>query len=83
MNSYRLEICVRFKEGILNPESEAIVSALQKLEFSTIENVDCRRSFVVSFQAETEDQARELGKQMAEKLLVNPVMEDFQLEILS
>lgn len=83
MKTYQVKVNVRFKEGILDPQAEAICSALKKLEFQTLQTVDCQKSFVLTVEAETDEHARTLGEEMAKKLLVNAVMEDYELEVLS
>ncbi len=83
MKSFSVQIRVRFKEGILDPQSEAITTALKRLEFSGVQNIRQEKVFVATVSAESESQAVQLGKDMANKLLANVVMENFSVEILS
>lgn len=82
MSEFEVQINTRFKEGILDPQAEAIFSALRKLEFKNISSLKCQKSFVIKLQAENESQALEMGRQMANKLLANLVMEDFDVELI-
>jgi phosphoribosylformylglycinamidine synthase len=82
MKTYRLQIRIQFKEGILDPQAEALMSALQKLQFKSVETVRCDKLFLISLKAETETQALDLGRRMARDLLANVVMENFEVEVV-
>ena len=81
MKSYDVRIRVRFKDGILDPQAVAIETALKRLSFDSVENVECDKLYAVKVKAEDEADAAKLGRQMADKLLVNVVMENFEVEV--
>lgn len=81
MKDFDLQIRVRFKEGILDPQSEAISTALKRLDFKTLKSVSLEKVFVIKVAAETESQALQMGREMANKLLANVVMENFEVEL--
>jgi len=81
LKSFDLQIRVRFKEGILDPQSEAITTALKRLEFKTIESIQLEKVFVIRVSAESDSQALQMGREMANKLLANVVMENFEVEL--
>ncbi|MBN8555560.1 MAG: phosphoribosylformylglycinamidine synthase subunit PurS [Deltaproteobacteria bacterium] len=83
MKNFQIQIRVRFKEGILDPQSQAIEAALQKLQFKSVEKVACDKLFMIDLKAEDEGQAVQLGRQMANQLLANVVMENFEVELVS
>ncbi len=82
MKTFQLKVRVRYKDGILDPQAEAIFTALQKLEFRTVERVECDKLFMISLKAEDEAHAISLGRDMAQKLLSSVVMENFEVEVL-
>lgn len=82
MKNFQIQIRVRYKDGILDPQAEAIKSALSRLQFKTVEKVDCDKFFVVTLKAEDEAQAIGMGREMATQLLANVVMENFEVEAL-
>lgn len=82
MKDFTVQIRVRFKEGILDPQSEAIQSALQKLEFKSVDSVQCEKVFMINLKAEDDTQALQIGRQMAHQLLANVVMENFEVEVV-
>ena len=79
MSTFQVEIRVRFKDGILDPQSQAIEMALKQLEFKTIRSVRCEKLFVICLEAESEGEASQKGRQMAHKILANVVMENFEV----
>jgi phosphoribosylformylglycinamidine synthase subunit PurS len=67
---------IRPKEGILDPQGKAVERALPALGFDGIDQVRVGR--MVELEAEDPDRLSEL----CEKLLANPLIEDFEIERL-
>ena len=82
MMSFQLRIRVGFKEGILDPQAEAIVSSLRRLDFKTVDSLQAQKLFLITLSAESEAQAVSLGREMAQKLLANVVMENYEVEVV-
>jgi len=68
-------ILIRPKEGILDAQGKAVEGALPALGFTGIEHVRVGR--IVELHAENADQLEDL----CEKLLANPLIEDYEIEI--
>jgi phosphoribosylformylglycinamidine synthase len=71
-----VRVLIRPKEGILDAQGKAVESALPALGFTGIEHVRVGR--IVELQAEDDRRLEEL----CEKLLANPLIEDYEIEIL-
>ena len=73
-------VLVRPKHGILDPQGEAVESALGHLGFSVS---DARVGKVVDLEVEASDaaEARAQVERMCERLLANPLIESFEVEI--
>ena len=73
-------VLIRPKEGILDPQGEAVEGSLRKLGF---EVVAARVGRLVDVELETDDpaQARAELDRMARDLLANPLIESFTIEI--
>jgi phosphoribosylformylglycinamidine synthase len=69
-------VLIRPKEGILDPQGKAVERALPALGFEGIEHVHVGRMV----ELDVEDPAR-LGE-LCEKLLANPLIEDYEIEQL-
>ncbi len=70
----RARILIRPKEGILDPQGEAVVRALPALGFSGVSNVHVGR--LVELDVEDESQL----EAMCQKLLANPLIEDYEIQ---
>jgi phosphoribosylformylglycinamidine synthase len=71
-----VRVLIRPKEGILDAQGKAVEGALPALGFEGIEHVRVGR--IVELQAKDDRRLEEL----CEKLLANPLIEDFEIEIL-
>lgn len=83
MKTYRVQIRVQLKEGILDPQAETIRSTLNRLEFKSVEDVRVDKVFVVSLKAESETNALDIARKMAKDLLANVVMENFDVSVVA
>lgn len=81
MSTFTVHVRVRFKEGILDPQAEAISTALKRLDFKSVESLRVEKNFVIQLKAESESQAVATAREMANKLLANVVMESFDVEV--
>jgi len=73
-------VLVRPKQGILDPQGDAVESALGHLGFSVSE---ARVGKVVDLEVDASDatEARAQVERMCEQLLANPLIESFEVEI--
>jgi phosphoribosylformylglycinamidine synthase len=78
----RARIFVRLKQGILDVQGVAVKRALEGLGF--VEVRDLRMGKVLEVELEPQDLARARTRleEMCRKLLANPVLEDFTVEIV-
>jgi len=70
---------VMLKPGVLDPQGKAIADALHRLGFTAVSDVRAGKLFRIDVDTYDPKQAKEVGSQMAEKLLSNPVIEDYEL----
>ena len=70
---------VGLKKGISDPEGNNIKKALRLLGFDEVEEVHVNKYFKITIKASDEDKAKERVKEMAEKLLTNPVIHDYEI----
>jgi phosphoribosylformylglycinamidine synthase subunit PurS len=76
----RATVLVRPKQGILDPQGQAVESALDHLGFSVSE---ARVGKVVDLEVDATDpaEARAQVERMCEQLLANPLMESYEVEV--
>ena len=68
------------RAGLLDPQGHAVEHALGELGFSGVGNVRVGRTFEIAMEASSEGEVRERLRAMCEKLVANPVTEDFTIE---
>jgi phosphoribosylformylglycinamidine synthase subunit PurS len=73
-------VLVRPKEGILDPEGEAVRGSLRKLGF-TVGGARVGRLVDLEVEAETAQEARAQVERMCSELLANPLIESFEIEV--
>jgi len=69
------------KAGVLDPQGKAIGQALARLGYEGVADVRAGKIFRLEVAATEAAAAREAGARMAETLLSNPVIEDYEVEV--
>ncbi|HEC75786.1 MAG TPA: phosphoribosylformylglycinamidine synthase, purS protein [Thermoplasmatales archaeon] len=77
----KAKIDIRLKRGIVDPEGKNITKALNLLHFKEVKKVKVVKSIEVFIDEEDKDRARERVEEMCKKLLTNPVIHDYSIEI--
>jgi phosphoribosylformylglycinamidine synthase len=76
----RATVLVRPKDGILDPQGEAVESSLRQLGFP-VEEARVGRVIDLEVAADTPAAARAEIERMCERLLANPLIERFEIEL--
>ena len=71
---------VRPKEGILDPQGQAVEQSLRKLGFA-VADARVGRVVDVEVEASSADEARERVEEMCGRLLANPLIESYEVEV--
>jgi phosphoribosylformylglycinamidine synthase PurS subunit len=71
----KARVLIRPKEGILDPQGKAVERALPALGFKGVSHVHVGR--LVELETESPDELESL----CEKLLANPLIEDYEIEL--
>jgi phosphoribosylformylglycinamidine synthase len=79
---FKAVITVNFKKSILDPQGTAVLKALNSLGYKNVEDVRVGKHIEVILDSENSDKAKEQLKEMCDKLLANPVIEDYQVEVV-
>ena len=77
----RARVEVSFRDGVLDPEAQAIGKALGQLGFAGVRGV--RKTKVIELELESADRAAAEAevRAMCERLLANPVIETYRIEV--
>ena len=73
---------ISLKEGVLDPEGQAIRSSLNNLGFENCSDVRTGKQIVLSLDQNNEAEILTQAKKMCEELLVNTVIENYEIDIL-
>ena len=73
-------VLVRPKTGILDPQGQAVESSLRQLGFA-VDAARVGRVIDLDLAADTPDEARAEVRQMCERLLANPLIESFEIDL--
>ncbi len=79
MSRYKLEVRVKPRPGLLDPQGKAIHHALQSLGWGGVEDVRVGKAIYLDVEAASEAAAIEAAEAMCRRLLANPVTEDFEV----
>ena len=66
---------------LLDPQGKAVMGGLNNLGIASIQDVRIGKNIRLKIEAESPDQAKTLAEEAARKLLANPVMEQFAVEV--
>jgi phosphoribosylformylglycinamidine synthase len=79
--TYRVHVRVVPRTGLLDPQGLAVEHALTALGFSEAKDVRIGKAIELTIAATSADDAKTRAKAMCEKLLANPVTEDYLVEV--
>lgn len=77
----KARIFVTLKPSILDPQGQTITDALHTLGYGTVQDVRQGKYFELEVDATTIQQATTLADEVADKLLANPVIESYRVEV--
>ncbi len=78
---YDVTITISLKEGMLNPEAEAIQRAIAHLGYGA-DHLQTRDQYRFSLEAGHKKQAEEIAGSICERLLANPVIHTYTIEVI-
>ncbi|AKA49099.1 phosphoribosylformylglycinamidine synthase [uncultured archaeon] len=76
----RVRIEIKYLKGVEDPEALTIKKNLSILGFTGVSSINTVRSYEIEFSDDVRDPVAEARK-MAEKLLVNPVIHDYEVTL--
>jgi len=79
--SFRVHVRVMPRAGLLDPQGQAVEHALAALGFGDAAEVRVGRAIELDVSAPTRAEAEAKARQMCDKLLANPVTEDYLLQV--
>lgn len=78
---YTARIKIGLKKGVTDPEGNNTLKALQLLGFTSIEHVATERIVRLQVKAKKKDEAVAEAEKACRRLLTNPVIHDYKIEV--
>lgn len=78
---FQARIYVTLKTGILDPQGKAVKAALAALGYEKVEDVRVGKYLVLTLDYSDRGQAEKDVKEMCDRLLANPVIEDYTYDL--
>jgi len=77
----KIAVNVHLKKGVLDPQGKAVLHALHTLGFEDVKDVRVGKQILIDIDTENKEEAINKAKEMADKLLANPVIENYEVEV--
>jgi len=81
VSAFKVEIRVMPRASPLDPQGLAVQNALHALGFTTVAAVRVGKHLVVELQAANREEAAARARAMCDRLLANPVTEDYHVAV--
>ncbi|WP_320667621.1 phosphoribosylformylglycinamidine synthase subunit PurS [Prochlorococcus sp. MIT 1307] len=81
MPNFQASVLVSLRPSVLDPAGEAIRSAANRLGVEGVSKLRIGKAVSLELEAPNETEARRRVELLADRLLANPVIEDWSLEL--
>jgi len=78
---FTAEIKVMPLKELLDPQGKAVLGGLSNLGIKSINDVRIGKHIQLQIEAGTKEEASDISENAAKKLLANPVMEEYTIQI--
>ena len=79
----RARVFVTLKPSVFDPQGTTVAEALHTLGFSAVKDVRQGKYFELEIDANNAEDAKRMASEAADKLLANPVIETYRIEVES
>ncbi len=77
----KARVTVMLKDGILDPQGEAVKNALNSLGYNQVNSIRQGKVLEINLDETSKEKAIKIIEKMCEKLLANTVVENYEIEI--
>lgn len=81
--TYNVQIKVMPLKDLLDPQGKAVLGGLKNLGLGSVTDVRVGKHITLQVDAATENEARQMAEEASKKLLANPVMEFYEIELVN
>ena len=77
----RARVFVTLKPSVFDPQGTTVTEALHSIGYSQVKDVRQGKYFELEIDAASPDEVRRLASEISDKLLANPVIESYRIEV--
>ncbi|MBD0280364.1 MAG: phosphoribosylformylglycinamidine synthase subunit PurS [Flavisolibacter sp.] len=78
---FNVQVKVMPLKELLDPQGKAVRSGLNNLGLREIDDVRIGKNITLQIEADSEEKARQIAEEASKKLLANPVMEYYEVDV--
>ncbi len=78
----KVNVYVTYKQGILDPQGATVAKALTALNYKNVESVRIGKFIQLDLKEDSKDGVEKQVTEMCQRLLANPVIEDYTFEVV-
>lgn len=80
--TFNVQVTVMPLKELLDPQGKAVMTGLGNLGFRNVADVRIGKNISLQIEASSAEEARGIAEEASRKLLANPVMEYFEIQVL-
>jgi phosphoribosylformylglycinamidine synthase len=77
----KARVYVTLKQSVFDPQGHTIADALHSLGYTSVGDVRQGKFFELELDAPSASQAKQIASEVADKVLANPVIESYRVEV--
>ena len=78
---YSVQVHIMPLKELLDPQGKAVLGGLKNLGLGSVEDVRVGKHISLQVEAASEEEAKNIAEEASRKLLANPVMEYYEIEV--
>lgn len=78
---FKVSVNVMPLKTLLDPQGKAVQNIIKNQDYTSVENVRIGKHINFEIEADSEETAVKTATEISEKILINPVIEEFSLAI--
>jgi phosphoribosylformylglycinamidine synthase len=79
---FNVQVKVMPLKELLDPQGKAVMTGLGNLGLKKVDNVRIGKNISLEVEAASKEEAKQIAEEASKKLLANPVMEYFEVDVL-
>ena len=79
----KARVFITLRPGVLDPQGKAVQAGLKNLGLNGVNDVRIGKHITLQIDANSEEEAKALADEASKKLLANPVMEFYEIEMIN